>query len=519
MQGLEFPRAPAHRARAPSFTCSPTGAGSPSACPPSSPASACWRATPSTVQAVAFRARGHRGRACCWPPGRGRDRPALGSRQRARGALPGGARGPEFAVVSMPRAPARSRRGEADARGRGVCGVAFSPNGRWLAAAGADGPSASGARIDASPDSPPHWREAFCLRGPRRGRPLRRLQPDGKSRSPAAATTNHPALGGRRRPGGRAPGAGLLGHRHRPRLLPARPAARLRQRGPPGAALGRRRRTGRSGGWRATRPRSAPSPSAPGDRRPRARLRRRRPDGPRLGRRHRPRGPPPGPATPARSLPPPSAPTGLLASASADLTARPLELGRRPGSPPPHRPHRRRHQPRLQPQGGPPPRHRQLEPVPASASGKSAPRQPLPVTAGFLAARRAGGRPLTGGELPVPGGGEGRRTRWNGGRLAGPAANSRSSGSGASWSGRDARRKRRASVAEAVDRGVNYFDVAPSYGNAEERLGPALEPYRDRLSSSPARPASGPRRGRGDCASRCARLRTDHFDLYQLPRD
>src|ERR1700750_594951 len=33
-------------------------------------------------------------------------------------------------------------------------------------------------------------------------------------------------------------------------------------------------------------------------------------------------------------------------------------------------------------------------------------------------------------------------------------------------------------VAEAVDRGINYFDVAPSYGNAQERLGPALAPYR-----------------------------------------
>src|SRR5260370_15303444 len=33
-------------------------------------------------------------------------------------------------------------------------------------------------------------------------------------------------------------------------------------------------------------------------------------------------------------------------------------------------------------------------------------------------------------------------------------------------------------VAEAVDRGVNYFDVAPRYGNAHERLGPALAPYR-----------------------------------------
>ena len=33
-------------------------------------------------------------------------------------------------------------------------------------------------------------------------------------------------------------------------------------------------------------------------------------------------------------------------------------------------------------------------------------------------------------------------------------------------------------VAKSVDCGINYFDVAPSYGNAEERLGPALEPYR-----------------------------------------
>ena len=34
-------------------------------------------------------------------------------------------------------------------------------------------------------------------------------------------------------------------------------------------------------------------------------------------------------------------------------------------------------------------------------------------------------------------------------------------------------------VAEAVGRGVNYFDVAPSYGDAQDRLGPALKPYRN----------------------------------------
>ena len=36
-------------------------------------------------------------------------------------------------------------------------------------------------------------------------------------------------------------------------------------------------------------------------------------------------------------------------------------------------------------------------------------------------------------------------------------------------------------VREAIDRGVNYFDVAPAYGNAEECLGPALSPDRDRV--------------------------------------
>src|SRR5258708_24287000 len=39
-------------------------------------------------------------------------------------------------------------------------------------------------------------------------------------------------------------------------------------------------------------------------------------------------------------------------------------------------------------------------------------------------------------------------------------------------------------VGEAIDRGVNYFDVAPSYGQDQEterRLGPALQPHRDKV--------------------------------------
>ena len=36
-------------------------------------------------------------------------------------------------------------------------------------------------------------------------------------------------------------------------------------------------------------------------------------------------------------------------------------------------------------------------------------------------------------------------------------------------------------VSMAIDRGINYFDVAPEYGNAQEMLGPALRPYRDNV--------------------------------------
>jgi aryl-alcohol dehydrogenase-like predicted oxidoreductase len=73
-------------------------------------------------------------------------------------------------------------------------------------------------------------------------------------------------------------------------------------------------------------------------------------------------------------------------------------------------------------------------------------------------------------------------------------------------------------VGEAVGRGVNYFDIAPSYGNgeAEERLGPALEPHRGRAflaCKTTKRDAEG---ARTELAQSLERLRTDHFDLYQF---
>ena len=71
-------------------------------------------------------------------------------------------------------------------------------------------------------------------------------------------------------------------------------------------------------------------------------------------------------------------------------------------------------------------------------------------------------------------------------------------------------------VAEAVDRGVNYFDVAPTYGNAEERLGPALEPYRKTVFLA-CKSTQRSREGIGkEMRNSLEQLRTDHFDLYQL---
>lgn len=71
-------------------------------------------------------------------------------------------------------------------------------------------------------------------------------------------------------------------------------------------------------------------------------------------------------------------------------------------------------------------------------------------------------------------------------------------------------------VAEAVDRGVNYFDVAPSYGNAEERLGPALEPYRERAFLACKTQQRTRAAAAEELRDSLRRLRTDYFDLYQL---
>ena len=71
-------------------------------------------------------------------------------------------------------------------------------------------------------------------------------------------------------------------------------------------------------------------------------------------------------------------------------------------------------------------------------------------------------------------------------------------------------------VAWSIDQGINYFDVAPNYGNAQNMLGPALAPYRDDVflaCKTGDRTAAG---ARAELENSLRLLQTDHFDLYQL---
>lgn len=71
-------------------------------------------------------------------------------------------------------------------------------------------------------------------------------------------------------------------------------------------------------------------------------------------------------------------------------------------------------------------------------------------------------------------------------------------------------------IARAFDHGINYYDVAPSYGNAQDRMGPALKPYRDKCflaCKTTKRDKSG---AENELNNSLVKLETDHFDLYQL---
>jgi predicted aldo/keto reductase-like oxidoreductase len=73
-------------------------------------------------------------------------------------------------------------------------------------------------------------------------------------------------------------------------------------------------------------------------------------------------------------------------------------------------------------------------------------------------------------------------------------------------------------VADSIETGVNYFDVAPSYGDgeAEKKLGIALKPFRKNIflaCKTTRRDAAG---AEEELHSSLQRIGVDHFDLYQF---
>lgn len=71
-------------------------------------------------------------------------------------------------------------------------------------------------------------------------------------------------------------------------------------------------------------------------------------------------------------------------------------------------------------------------------------------------------------------------------------------------------------VSQAIDWGINYFDVAPVYGNAQEMLGKSLEPYRKNIylackSNQRLRAQAEP-----EMLESLRLLKTDYFDVYQI---
>ena len=71
-------------------------------------------------------------------------------------------------------------------------------------------------------------------------------------------------------------------------------------------------------------------------------------------------------------------------------------------------------------------------------------------------------------------------------------------------------------VSWAIDQGINYFDVAPSYGDAEEKLGNSLRPYRNRVHLACKTAERLRAAAEKELSQSMKLLHTDHFDVYQL---
>lgn len=71
-------------------------------------------------------------------------------------------------------------------------------------------------------------------------------------------------------------------------------------------------------------------------------------------------------------------------------------------------------------------------------------------------------------------------------------------------------------VSWAIERGVNYFDVAPSYQDAEEKLGNSLKPYRKDVYLACKTGCRLAKEAEPEMLNSLKTLHTDYFDVYQM---
>ncbi len=71
-------------------------------------------------------------------------------------------------------------------------------------------------------------------------------------------------------------------------------------------------------------------------------------------------------------------------------------------------------------------------------------------------------------------------------------------------------------VSWAYDRGINYYDVAPTYGNAQEMLGNSLKPYRKKVFLACKTVARRREEAEPIMYESMRLLHTDYFDVYQM---
>ena len=71
-------------------------------------------------------------------------------------------------------------------------------------------------------------------------------------------------------------------------------------------------------------------------------------------------------------------------------------------------------------------------------------------------------------------------------------------------------------IALAYDRGISYYDIAPSYGDSQELMGPALKPYRKKVFLACKTQARDKQGAIEELHQSLEHLKTDHVDLYQF---